>query len=173
MVNVRWALLGAGILLGAAAVPASADDDPFLLKDPSTLMVGAGSWEVARDNLRTYEFDAALRPDLHLWLIKPQIGVVAAGDGDVVLYAGPMLDYKFTDHWMVTASTSVGYWTSGGFDLGSHIEFRSGLDLSYRFANAVRVGIGFYHTSNADISTRNPGSESALLEYSIPLNLGF
>ena len=176
MVMRRWALVGAGLVAvlawGGGAV-AHADDDPFLLKDPTTLMVGAGSWEVMRDNLRTYEFDAALRPNLHLWVIKPQVGVVAAGDGDVLLYAGPLLDYKLADHWLVSVSTAAAYWTSGGYDLGSHMEFRSGADFSYRWNNGVRLGFGFYHTSNADISTRNPGSESALLEYSIPLKMGF
>jgi len=170
--------VAAGLLAATSGAHAGgssngATNSDFALNDPSYLMVGAGSWEVARDNLRTYELDAALRPDAHLWVIKPQFGLTVAGDGDVLLYAGPLIDYNLTKHWVVSGSTSAGYWTSGGFNLGSHLEFRSGAELAYRWNNGVRLGFGFYHTSNADITRRNPGSESALIEYSIPVKLGF
>lgn len=169
----RWALLGAGMaaIVAAWGGPdvARAEDDPFLLKDPTTLMVGAGSWEVARDDLRTWEVDAALRPDYHLWVIKPLIGITAAGDGDTLVYAGPLVDYRLTHNLVVSVSTSAAYWIQGSFDLGSHLEFHSGAEIAWHFDNDVRVGVGLYHTSNADLTKRNPGSELALIEYSIPI----
>ncbi len=178
MIMGRRALLGAGMMaivaVGAVATPAGAADDPFALKDPSALVVGAGAWEAVRSNLTNFEVDATFRPNnMHLWVVKPQVGIVASGAGDTLLFAGPMVDYKLTNHLVVTGMTSVAFWTGSGFDLGSKIEFRSGAELGYRWNNGVRLGIGFYHTSNADLTKRNPGSESALVEYSIPLRIGF
>lgn len=160
----------AGCLVAAA--PALADDGGSLnfgLKDPSYLWLGAGAWEVDRSNLTAAEGDIAWRPNYNLWIFKPHFGLVGASDGDVLGYGGLLVDFHVVPHVVATASSSVGVWGGGGFDLGSRVEFRSGLDLAWQFNNASRLGVGFYHTSNADLTRRNPGSESALLTYAIPI----
>ena len=167
------AIMGSSLAAGAMtlATPARADGYDFGLHDPTYLMVGVGGWEVARDNLRKPELDLVLRPAHSWWVIKPQLTFIAAGDGDFLFFAGPMIDYYITPHVVGTISTSVGTWIGNGFDLGSRIEFHSGAEFAYRFADASRLGFGFFHTSNADITKRNPGSESMLLEYSIPIRI--
>ena len=50
----------------------------------------------------------------------------------------------------------------------NRIEFMSGGDISYRFRNDVRVGVGIYHISNAGLGKENPGSESIIFKYQIP-----
>ena len=52
--------------------------------------------------------------------------------------------------------------------LGNRVQFRSGGDIYYRFKNNVRVGVGFYHISNAGLGEQNPGAEQAILKYQIP-----
>jgi lipid A 3-O-deacylase len=50
------------------------------------------------------------------------------------------------------------------------IEFRSGFELAYRFDDHSRLGVAVHHLSNASIGADNPGTETALIYYSIPLN---
>jgi hypothetical protein len=65
---------------------------------------------------------------------------------------------------------AAGYFHRGaGKDLGSHLEFKTGLELAYRFDDMSRIGIAFDHISNAGLTKRNPGTESLLLTYSIPI----
>jgi len=169
-------IVGAAVAASmAAAIAARADEAygaNYGLHDPTYLVIGAGSWEVARGNLSTGEADLTLRPAHHWWLLKPELGLVVAGDGDVLAFAGPLFEYYLTPALVGTVSTSVGTWAGGGFNLGSRVEFHSGAELAWRFADESRLGFGFYHTSNADLTKRNPGSESALLEYSLPIRIG-
>ena len=148
-------------LVGLAA-PARAGD--------STLMLGGGTWETLRSKYLTEEFDAFYRPDLSLlWFIKPQAGVMVAGDGDYYVFGGLRADVPLGGRFILTPNANIGGYGGGGYHLGSHFEFRTGVDLAYRFDNGLRLGVGFYHISNAGITRDNGGSESLLGEVSIPL----
>jgi hypothetical protein len=161
--SVKALLLVSGMGLTVMAVPAQA-------ADPSYLTIGAGTWETLRNTPRKPEFDIAYRSDYKLWVFKPMVGALVAGDGDFYGYGGLRLDVYFGPHVVSTLSTAVGLYGGNGYDLGSAVEFRSGIDLAWRFNDASRLGLGFYHMSNAGIdSHRNPGSESALLTYSLPI----
>jgi hypothetical protein len=155
-------VVASGIAVAAAPVPAAAED-------PAYLVIGAGTWESMRDNNRTGEVDLAYRSDYNLWIFKPHGGLVIAADGDVFGYVGLLTDVYWGPHLVTTISAAFGGYGGHGFDLGSTFEFRTGGDIAWRFADASRLGIGFYHISNAGITQRNPGSESALLQYAYPL----
>ena len=58
---------------------------------------------------------------------------------------------------------------ASGIDLGAHCEFRTGAEFDYRFDNLVRLGVGFYHLSNAGIGKQNPGVEMATFVLTVPL----
>lgn len=142
---------------------------PAMAADPSYLWVGAGTWETFRDQYRTGEFDLAYRPGYQFWIFKPHVGFLVAGDGDYYGYAGILTDIKWTNHLVTTLSTAVGGYGGHGYRLGSTVEFRSGIDFAWQFSDQSRLGVGIYHISNAGLTDRNPGSESALLSYSYPL----
>lgn len=141
---------------------------PALATDPTYVTMGAGSWEVFRNNARAAEFDLGYRPDIQWLLFKPQIGVLASSDGDYMGYAGFLTDIYF-GHFVITPNVAIGGYGGHGYRLGSHVEFRSGADITWRFQDASRIGVGFYHISNAGLTNRNPGSESVLMEYFFPL----
>jgi hypothetical protein len=162
-VKAVCAVVMLGVLLTASR-PSRADNP-----DPAHLMVGGGAWEALRDVLRVGEGDIAYRFSDRWWIFKPHVGLVVAGDGDVLGYGGVLIDLYFGPHVVTTLSSSVGLWAGHGFNLGSRVEFRSGVDAAWRFDDASRLGVGFYHTSNADLTNRNPGSESLLVVYSIPI----
>ncbi|MEM6702343.1 MAG: acyloxyacyl hydrolase [Acidobacteriota bacterium] len=48
------------------------------------------------------------------------------------------------------------------------MEFRSGIDVRYRFEKKGALALGFYHLSNASISSTNPGTNSLLLRIELP-----
>ena len=73
---------------------------------------------------------------------------------------------------VLSPSFSVGGFHEGdGKDLGGAIEFRSALELAYRFENNARLGVQVGHLSNASIYDSNPGEEFVILNYSIPVTV--
>jgi|GEM_PF-197937 hypothetical protein len=160
--------LSLGLSLSAAFLfPAQAADDP------AYLTIGGGSWEAMRDNLRSWEADLSYRSDYKWWIFKPQGGLLVGGDGDYYGFVGFNAEFHLGKHFVITPSQNFGAWNGHGFNLGSHFEFREGVEVAYQFDNNYRTGIAFYHLSNADISKRNPGSESLLATFSIPLGHPF
>ena len=163
-----------GVAAMAAAQPARAGDtggSGFALHDPTYLTLGVGGWEFDRENLAKPQFDMVLRPAHNLWIIKPQAGVEVAGDGDVVAFAGPLIEYYFTPHLVGSISSSLATWFGPGFNLGSRLEFHSSGEVAWRMEDESRLGIAFWHTSNADLTKRNPGSDSLIVSYAIPIRL--
>ena len=70
---------------------------------------------------------------------------------------------------LFTPNIGVGLYDEGdGKKLGSSIEFRSGLELSYELENERRIGISISHISNASIGDKNPGTEIISISYQIP-----
>lgn len=154
----------AGLACGVVYAPAArADQNPLLV-------VSAGTWETLRTPFRTEEVDVDYRfgTDL-IWKIRPHVGLLVAGDGDYYGYGGFVADIDLTNHLVLTLNTAIGGYGGGGYNLGSHFEFRNGAEVAYRFTNDWRIGIGFYHISNAGITRENGGSESTLLTISAPM----
>ena len=88
--------------------------------------------------------------------------------GSTYLYGGINFDLLFWDHLLIAPGFAAGWYNQGsGKDLGYPVEFRSGIELSYQFDDWRRLGIHFYHLSNASIGHRNPGEESLDVYYSI------
>jgi hypothetical protein len=154
--------IGLALALGLVGGVARADQ-------AAQLAVGVGSWETLRDNFRKPEIDIDYRSGLEFWILRPHVGVLAAGDGDYYGYGGLMTDLDLGSSLVLTLNTAIGYYGGGGYNLGSHFEFRNGAEFSYRFDNGWRAGVGFYHISNAGITRENGGSESALFTVTAPL----
>lgn len=162
MVGMKWVvalILAVGASMGLAAKADQAAE----------LTISGGSWETLRDQYRKPEFDVDYRSGMQFWLLRPHVGVLAAGDGDYYAYAGFLTDIRIGGPLVITLNTAIGGYGGHGYNLGSHFEFRNGAEISYRFQNAWRVGVGFYHISNAGITRENGGSESALANVTLPL----
>jgi len=162
--NVFRALAICGLL--GVPVSAAADDPPFL-----TFAVGA--FDLIQDNNQAAEFRAEYRHEKKILIFKPFIGVMGTTDSAVYGYGGFLLDLFFGKRWVLTPSLAAGYYDKGdGLDLGHELEFRSSLELSHRFDDRTRLGVSFYHLSNASIGDTNPGTEVLSIVYSIPLGPG-
>ena len=102
---------------------------------------------------------------------KPMVGGLVNTDHGYYIYAGIRIDLYLTNNIVVTPNFAPGIYGRGdGKELGHVIEFRSGLDLAYRRKNGSRIAAEVHHLSNASLDENNPGTETFLFTYSIPLN---
>ncbi|MDD9906717.1 MAG: acyloxyacyl hydrolase [Rhodospirillaceae bacterium] len=157
-----WGVFAALAMFVAA--PAQAGDDP------SFIAFHVGGYDV-NDNETAGQLNIEYRSGWDDWYVKPFGGVMATTDAAIYGYAGFMLDIYFGRRFVFTPNVAVGLYSDGdGKDLGSVIEFRSGVELAYRFDSRTRLGVAFHHISNASISDNNPGTETLTLVLSLPLN---
>ncbi|NKB59454.1 MAG: acyloxyacyl hydrolase [Alphaproteobacteria bacterium] len=139
-------------------------------EDPSFIAFHAGAYDV-NDNETAGQFNLEYRSSWDDWYVKPFAGVMATTDAAIYGYGGFMLDIYLGRRFVFTPNVAVGFYSDGdGKDLGSVIEFRSGVELAYRFDNRARLGVAFHHISNASIGDSNPGTETLTLVFSLPLN---
>ncbi len=104
-------------------------------------------------------------------ILHPFVGVLTSTDGLFYGYFGLVLDIPLGERLRLSPSVAVGaFEEGGGRDLGHTVEFRSAVEFSYRFEDRSRVGVVFQHMSNAGLGSKNPGSESVLAVYAIPLS---
>lgn len=156
------------LLCGLLAAPT-----PVLADDPDFLSVAVGAFDLVQDHNQAAEFRAEYRSDKKIWIFKPFVGAMGTTDSAFYGYAGVLVDIYFGRRWVLTPNFAAGYYDKGnGLDLGHELEFRSSIELSYRFDNRTRLGVSFYHMSNASIGSDNPGTEVLSIVYSIPLGSG-
>jgi hypothetical protein len=138
--------------------------------DPSFLSFAAGAFDFLHDQTAG-EFRAEYRSSERLLgVVKPFVGLMGTTDGAFYGYGGFLADIYFGDRWVLTPNAALGYFDRGdGKNLGSHLEFRTGAEFAYRFADRSRLGVSFHHISNAGITQRNPGTETLAVVYSLPI----
>lgn len=129
----------------------------------------AGIFDVTDDN-NSALFGGEYRFKDVYWGLRPTLGVSIDTDGGAYGYGGLNWDIPLgSSNFYLIPNFMAGLYHRGDSKrLGGPIEFRSGLELDYQFANAHRVGVAFNHISNANIYSHNPGAETLLVNYSIP-----
>lgn len=87
------------------------------------------------------------------------------------LYASAGILYPFLlgEKWRLTPKFGFGYFKDHKFELGSELEFRSGIELSREFQRGYRIGVSLAHISNASIGDVNPGTEAICVSVSLPI----
>jgi lipid A 3-O-deacylase len=148
---------------------------------PDYLSFAIGSYDFYRPKYQTFEFEVEYKfllkcfqssnPYLHF---RPLVGMMATAKSSFYAYLGINFDLLFFEHLLIAPGFAAGYYAQGkGKNLGYPIEFRSGIELGWLFSSQHRLGLHFYHLSNASLGNKNPGEESLVLFYDIPLIKGF
>ena len=168
MRNARVAMLAGAF---AALVASDADAQVLRSDEPSFLSLGVGVYDIFDDSTAA-DFRAEFRWGKGFFdVIKPFVGVQGTSDGTIYGFVGIGVDLHFGDRIVVTPNVAAGLLDEGsGKDLGSPVEFRSGLEIAWRFENRSRLGLAVHHISNAQLTDKNPGTEVLSLVYSIPLD---
>lgn len=147
---------------------------PAFAEDPASqgdLAFHAGRFSALRDKPRR-SFTAGMEyrfPDQFHGL-RPTIGALANADGAIYGYGGINWDLPVPSTPIVITPGFVagGYSQGDSKDLGHGIEFRSTLEVTYRFDDGQRVGAAISHLSNASLDNDNPGTETIQAVYSLP-----
>ena len=161
------AALVAVALVAAPTLVRADDADP----EPDALAFGAGWFDIIkmRDNAAILNLE--YRSDKKLWYFKPMFGMWATSEGGFYGYAGIRMDVYFGNRFVFTPSFAPGFYHDGnGKDLGLEIEFRSSVEVAYRFDDYSRLSLGLAHLSNASLGDKNPGVETLTLTYSVPFS---
>ena len=156
-------------LLTMAARPASAQASlPPNAGDPDFLSLGVGAFDIdAKWTSAALQLEYASKE--RFWIFHPIVGVMANSDMGGDAYAGVAVDLFFGNRWVATPSFAPSLYGRGSSkDLGQVLEFRSSLSVAYRFDDRSRLGLEFYHLSNAGMDKHNPGTEVLLAKYSVP-----
>ena len=180
MIGIRAALAVmivalTSVLWGALAPPAAAQVTFGSPGGPALLAVGVGAFDITpssshRDSQTAGEFRGEYRFGDVAWILAPFVGASVTTDGAAYGYFGFGFDVNFGPNWVLTPNGAAGVFERGsGTNLGSWWEFRTGAELAYRFADQSRLGVAVHHVSNAGLTKRNPGEQSVLLMYSIPM----
>ena len=127
--------------------------------DEQYLSVSGGLFEVFDDD-RAAEVRIEYRSDVeYLNLVKPFLGTEVTSEGSIYGLVGLYNDWEFKPRWYLTPSFGGGlYAEGGGEDLGSALQFRTQLEITYELENQHRVSAGLSHISNAGLEDDNPGA---------------
>ena len=148
---------------------------PSLADDPAFISIGAGAYDWNRKKDPGTEVRLEYRDNHKIFnLFKPFAAVSAATSSNTFFAgAGILMDLYFGKRIVLTPSFAPHYYHGGNdkLDLDYALEFRSQLELSYRFDNRSRLGVAVSHYSNASLGKTNPGTECAQIYYSIPIDV--
>ncbi|GEO82021.1 acyloxyacyl hydrolase [Pararhodospirillum oryzae] len=137
------------------------------------LVLGAGAvtlFNFKDDESTAGQFRFEYRPNESLWILRPFGGFEVSTEGSTYLYGGLLADVMLGKRVYVMPNAALGWYTQGGGrDLGYPLEFRSGLEVGWRFDGGWRAGVAMHHLSNANIADKNPGVEEVSLNVSMPL----
>ncbi len=138
--------------------------------EPDLISFGVGWFDIL-DDQGAVDVRIEYRPAVTYFnFIKPWAGIEVTSDGGLYGAVGVLADLNLTSNIVLTPSLGAGLFSDGnGRDLGHTVEFRSQLELGYRFENGARAGIAFSHISNANLGVHNSGAEVATVYYHLPV----
>mgnify|MGYP001262377340 CR=1 FL=1 len=143
---------------------------PARAGEPDFIAFSAGVFDLGKDQT-ALEGRLEYRSGIRLWVFKPFGGVMGTSDGGAYGYAGVLVDVFFGRRMVAALSFAPGAYAKGnGKKLGHELEFRSQLEVAYRFDDRARLGLSLSHMSNASIADKNPGAESLMLTYALPVS---
>lgn len=163
----------AAALLSLLALPLAAEAAPAT-KGKGDIVIHVGEYSVLRDHAhRSTEAGVEYRFRDQYHGLRPTVGALANDDGATYAYAGINWDLpiKAIAPFVITPGIVAGGYSQGDSkDLGYGLEFRSSLEVTYKFKDGQRLGAAISHLSNASLGNKNPGTETLQIVYSHPLS---
>lgn len=141
-----------------------------IAEEADHLTIYSGYFDITQDDNAAAQFGLEYRfaPIWHG--LRPVAGANFTTDSALYGYGGFHYDIPLTQSIIFSPNVVAGAYSQGdGKDLGHWIEFRSGLELQYQFESEHRIGLSFNHISNASLGDRNPGAETLLINYQMPI----
>tara|TARA_B100000029_G_scaffold315100_1_gene307515 strand:+ start:1702 stop:2214 length:513 start_codon:yes stop_codon:yes gene_type:complete len=97
--------------------------------------------------------------------VSPITGGFLTEKNAFYLYSGAQAEYDL-GLITVTPSFAPGYYNFGdGKDLGSALEFKSEVQVSFNLSDSTEFGMSYNHISNASLGDKNPGANSYMFNF--------
>ena len=97
--------------------------------------------------------------------LSPISGVFLTEKNAIYLYTGVQAEYEL-GFLTITPSFAPGYYNYGdGKDLGSPLEFKTEVQMSFDISDSTHLGMSYNHISNASLGDKNPGANSYMLNF--------
>ena len=97
--------------------------------------------------------------------LSPVTGGFLTENTALYLYTGVQAEYEL-GFLTITPSFAPGYYNKGGGkDLGSLLEFKSEIQMSFDLSDSSHLGMSYNHISNASFGDKNPGANSYLINF--------
>lgn len=159
---MRWQLgvLVTGLLLSPRVVRA----------EPARFAMQAGYWGLGPTAEHALAVQLELRPGVHWWWVRPTAGLLQSSDGTQFVFAGVLIEIPLV--WGLTLSPGLapGLRTvDGKRDFGSHLLFKSSVELGLPLLPGLRALASFTHLSNGKLAKPNPGIEMFLFGLEVDL----
>ena len=167
--TISGLMSGFVLAIAAFAAPVAHADDPAFLS------IAGGTYDWNRQKDEGIEVRVEYRHDKKFFdLVKPFVAAAVSKNDStqVFLGAGILMDIYLGKRFVITPSFAPHYYHGGNakLDLDYALEFRSQVEAAYRFDDRSRLGVAVSHYSNASLGKTNPGTESAIIYYSIPVD---
>jgi lipid A 3-O-deacylase len=173
-ITTRTLLAAAAVIAAFAARPAAAQLSLGSPGEPPRLELGAGAFDITPSRRHNAGAQGDFLGEYHfgdmLWIISPFVGAQVTSKGGTYAYFGFGFDVNLSPNWVITPNAAAGFYQpGGGTPLGSFWEYKTGVEIDYKFADLTRLGLALHHMSNAGITQVNPGEQQIEIVYSIPL----
>lgn len=162
-------ILSIGLFLNLFSKPANGQVVRDTTEHPS-LAFASGIFDIKhpQDISGLLEIDYYSRKSL--WIFSLFGGGLFTPRTDYYFYGGVYLPLNISKRYFFRLSFAGGIYSKGDSKTSDYpLEFRSSIEFGYRFRNDGKIALGFTHISNAGLSYPNPGLETLVIYYEIPL----
>lgn len=169
----RFIAMATGMAICVFTLPAQAEPADWFAEPVPRIDFSAGTMQLF-DSDKEFAWGIAYRPAWRFHHIVPTFELGTGHHEEFYAAAGMALELRLPWNVVLLPSFSVGYYNARkGLDLGLDMQFASQISLHYEFPHGHRLGLMFGHLSNGSFSDYNPGTETLMLTYSLPLNFIF
>ena len=102
---------------------------------------------------------------IFLGKLSPVTGGFLTENSAAYLYTGVQAEYEL-GFLTITPSFAPGYYHEGnGKDLGSPLEFKSEVQMTFNLSDSTHLGMSYNHISNGNLGNNNPGADSYMFNF--------
>jgi lipid A 3-O-deacylase len=136
---------------------------------PPRFSLGLGFFGVGHGDHPALSLEGAYRFPVRLpWALEAQAGALGTTEGSLYGYGELLRSVDLPSGLVLSLSLGAGlYRRGGGIDLGSSLEFKSGVALGWEVGSRGRISLFGYHLSNGGLGDRNPGVEVVGVGYTL------
>jgi hypothetical protein len=138
--------------------------------EPARFAMQGGYWGLGPTAEHALAVQLELRPGVRWWWVRPTGGLLQSTDGTQFVFAGVLIEIPLIWGLALSPGFAPGIRTVvGKRDFGSHLLFKSSVELGLPLLPGLRGLVSFAHLSNGKFAKPNPGIELFLFGLEVEL----